>query len=406
VRKLLQIALGIIAAIGGFVDIGDLVFNTQAGALFGYQLLWAVLVGVIGIMVFAEMSGRVAAIAKRANFDLVRERYGRRLGLATLVASVALSFLTLAAELGGVGLILQLFFDVSDQAFMLLGVIALIAASWLLKFGAIERIFGYGGLALLVYVVGAIHLHPDWHSFGAGFVPRAHSSSLYAYFVVGLIAAAMMPYEIYFYSSGGIEEGWGKGDLAVNRANAILGYGLGGLLAMGLMVISAEVFLPRSIQPQSIGTTVLAAVVPFGVAGLILATLGIMFAVGGAAIDTCFSGAYNIAQYLGWDWGKRRGRRETPRWTATWLVMFVAAYAIIATGLDPVELTEYAVVLSVVAMPLTYLPVLLASNDRDLMGRHANGPAMRLVGWLYFALVCVLAIAAPILLVATNGGAG
>jgi manganese transport protein len=237
-------------------------------------------------------------------------------------------------------------------------------------------------------------------------VPRAHSSSLYAYFVVGLIAAALMPYEIYFYSSGGIEEGWGEGDLGVNRANAILGYGLGGLLAIALMVISAEVFLPRGIEPQSIGTTVLAATVPFGVAGLVLATLGIMFAVGGAAIDTCFSGAYNIAQYLGWDWGKRRGHRETPRWTLTWLVMFVAAYAVIATGLDPVELTEYAVVLSVIAMPLTYLPVLLASNDRDLMGRHANGPVMRVLGWVYFALVCVLAVAAPILLVVTNGGGG
>ncbi|HWI22759.1 MAG TPA: hypothetical protein VNT22_09120, partial [Baekduia sp.] len=66
-KKVLQIALGIIAAIGGYLDIGDLVFNTQAGALYGYQLLWALPVGLLGIMVFAEMSGRVAAIAKKAN---------------------------------------------------------------------------------------------------------------------------------------------------------------------------------------------------------------------------------------------------------------------------------------------------------------------------------------------------
>lgn len=82
-KKLLQIALGIIAAIGGYLDIGDLVFNVQAGARFGYQLLWALPVGLVGIMVFAEMSGRVAAIAKKANFELVGERYGRRLATAT-----------------------------------------------------------------------------------------------------------------------------------------------------------------------------------------------------------------------------------------------------------------------------------------------------------------------------------
>jgi manganese transport protein len=163
VKKVLQIALGIIAAIGGFVD-------------------------------------------SKANFDLVRDGYGRRLGICTLVASVGLSFLTLAAELGGVGLVLNLFFDVSDRAFMLIGTIGVLAAAWLLRFGAIERIFGYGGLCLLVYLVGAVNQRPDWSAFGSGFVPHAPSSAVYAYFLVGLIAAALMPYEIYFYSSGGIEE--------------------------------------------------------------------------------------------------------------------------------------------------------------------------------------------------------
>lgn len=405
-KKVLQIALGIIAAIGGFLDIGDLVFNAQAGALFGYQLLWALPIGVTGIAVFATMSGRVAAIAGKANFDLVREGYGRRLGIATLVASVLLSFLTLAAELGGVGLVLQLFFDVSTQGFMLVGVLVLIGASWLLRFGAIERIFGYGGLALLVFVVGAVDLHPDWSSFADGLVPSAHSSSLYAYFALGLIAAALMPYEIYFYSSGAIEEGWTERDLGVNRANAILGYALGGLLAAAIMVLCAQVLLPRGIEAESIGTTALAVAVPFGETGLVLALVGILFAVGGAAIDTCFSGAYNLAQYCGWKWGKKTGRLESPRWTASWLCMFVLAYALIATGVDPVQLTEYAVVLSSAAMPFTFWLVVRAANDRELMGEHANGPVLRVVGWAYFALVCVLAVALPILLVVTNGGGG
>src|SRR6185369_2294142 len=141
-KKITQIALGIIAAIGGFVDIGDLVFNTQAGAVFGYQLLWAIPVGVLGIMIFAEMSGRVAAIAHKANFELVTEHYGSRLALATLIASLILSGLTLAAELGGVGIILQLFFDATPQTFMLIGTAVIAAMAWYLKFGWIERIFG------------------------------------------------------------------------------------------------------------------------------------------------------------------------------------------------------------------------------------------------------------------------
>ena len=85
-KAVFSIALGILAAIGGFVDIGDIVFNVAAGAMFGYQLLWAVVVGVGGIITYAEMCGRVAAVSEKAVFDAVRERLGFSTGLVALVA--------------------------------------------------------------------------------------------------------------------------------------------------------------------------------------------------------------------------------------------------------------------------------------------------------------------------------
>ena len=87
-KMVLGLALGILAAIGGFVDIGELVFNVQAGASFRYSLLWAVVLGVIAIIVFAEMSGRVAAVSGRPVFDVVRMRMGLNVGLVTLAASL------------------------------------------------------------------------------------------------------------------------------------------------------------------------------------------------------------------------------------------------------------------------------------------------------------------------------
>ena len=81
--KVFQIALGVVAALGGFVDIGELVFNSQAGAEFGYQLLWTVPIGVVGIATYAEMCGRVATGTKRPVFDVVRQRLGFGPGLVT-----------------------------------------------------------------------------------------------------------------------------------------------------------------------------------------------------------------------------------------------------------------------------------------------------------------------------------
>ncbi|MGZ4131296.1 MAG: divalent metal cation transporter, partial [Actinomycetota bacterium] len=80
-KKMFEVFLGILTAFGGFVDIGDLVANAETGARFGMSLAWVVLVGIVGIVVYAEMSGRVATVSQRPVFDVVRERLGARVAL-------------------------------------------------------------------------------------------------------------------------------------------------------------------------------------------------------------------------------------------------------------------------------------------------------------------------------------
>jgi Mn2+/Fe2+ NRAMP family transporter len=133
-KKVLGIALGVLTAIGGFVDIGDLVTNAQVGARFGLSLGWVVVVGVVGICVFAEMSGRVAAISGRATFDLVRERLGPRVALLNLVGSLGVTLLTFIAEVGGVALAVQLVTSV-DEVLLVPFVAALVwAVLWRARF--------------------------------------------------------------------------------------------------------------------------------------------------------------------------------------------------------------------------------------------------------------------------------
>jgi hypothetical protein len=73
----------------------------------------------------------------------------------------------------------------------------------------------------------------------------------------------------------------------------------------------------------------------FGEAGLVLALLGMLFAVGGAAVECATSGAYTLAQFAGWEWGKYRRPREAPRFTLAWLAFFALAFVIVETGVDP-----------------------------------------------------------------------
>ena len=144
----------------------------------------------------------------------------------------------------------------------------------------------------------------------------------------------------------------------------------------------------------------------FGETGLLLALGGMLFCVGGAAIDSSFSAAYNLAQFLGWEWGRYRGPKKAPRFTVSWLVFLFLAVLIVLTGINPVEITEYSVVFAVVALPMTYLPILMIAGDRSFMGEHVNGRISAGLGWIYFAVIIVLAVAAIPLLLMTNGGGG
>lgn len=157
--RLLSVFLGILTAIGGFVDIGDLVANALVGSRFGLSLAWATLIGVVGICVFAEMSGRVAAVTGRGTFDLIRERLGARVGLLNLAASLLVTVLTFTAEVGGVALSLELATSVNYLLFAPVVGFAVWLVIWRVKFSTLENVFGLLGLALVVFGTGLMINH-------------------------------------------------------------------------------------------------------------------------------------------------------------------------------------------------------------------------------------------------------
>src|ERR1051325_2415332 len=125
-------------ALGGFVDLGQIVFTTQAGALFSYQLMWAIVLGTGAIIIYMEMCGRVAVVAKEPVFAVVRTRLGLPLGLGTLVASNRLTLLTCAAELGGIAILLNLLTGWPEKLLLIGTALALGSIVFLLRFEWIE----------------------------------------------------------------------------------------------------------------------------------------------------------------------------------------------------------------------------------------------------------------------------
>ena len=406
----LELFLGILTSVGGFVDVSELVFMSQGGSRFGYALVWVIVLATVGITVFGEMSGRVAAMSRQPLFNLIRHRLGFSLGLLTLAGALLSTIITCGAEIGGLANVLQLLSGWNYTVLAIAATAVLVASVFLLPFKWIERTYGMLGLFMLVFGAALVAIHPPWGEIAAGLKPNvpaglSHRDLLaYGYFAVALISAVMFPYELYFYSSGGIEDGWSGKDILTNRVVTIVGFGLGSLLSISLLCLSAQQFGHRGISPEMIATVVMEPGLPYGKLGILLGLLGMLFAIGGAAIETCLSCAYGVSQFFGWRWGRHRPPGDTPLFTIAWMAVFVIAMLIVVTGVQPIDLADYAVVTSIVVLPLSFLPLLLAANDRTFMQDHKNGWLANVLGWGFYAVIVVTAVAAVPLYIVTSGG--
>jgi Mn2+/Fe2+ NRAMP family transporter len=409
VKKLIAVTLGILTAIGGFVDMGDLVANSATGARFNLNLAWVVPLGVIGIVVYAEMCGRVAAMSGRPVFDLVRERLGPRAGLINLVASFFINFLTLTAEIAGVALALSLVSSVNYLLLMPFTAFLVWLVIWRLPFEWMERIFGLLGLALIVVLVGVVKIGPDWNALASAaahpHVPANETPFTYAYFAIALFGAAMTPYEVFFFSSGAVEEKWTEEDLITNRANVLVGFPLGGILSLGLMFGASLVLAPHDISVDQLSQVALPTAFAVGKIGLAVLIIGLFAATFGAALETALSAGYTVAQYFGWQSGKYVKPDRAPRFHLVVLLSIGAAVLFGLSGVDPVKVTEYSIVLSAAALPLTYFPILVIANDPDYMGARTNGRVTNGIATFYLVLLLVISIATIPLMIITKGGA-
>jgi Mn2+/Fe2+ NRAMP family transporter len=214
----------------------------------------------------------------------------------------------------------------------------------------------------------------------------------------------MTPYEVFFFSSGGVEEGWSTKDLPVVRANVLIGFPLGGLLSLSIAGCAWLVLGPLNISVDSLGQVGLPVAAAVGKIGLSVALLGFVSATLGAACETGLSVGYSITQYFGSQWGKYVRPAEAAVFHAILLLASLSAVALLMTTVDPIVVTEMSVVFSAVALPLTYFPILVVSNDPDYMGDRVNGHLANALGTIYLLLVCVAAVAALPLMVYTRMG--
>ncbi|MDB4889273.1 MAG: natural resistance-associated macrophage protein [Gemmatimonadetes bacterium] len=372
-KKWSELALGLVTGIGGFLEVGSIITATQAGAEFGLQLVWVVLLGTIALAILMEMSGRLAIVSKRTYVDLLRERFGIRFFVVPLVVVLGVSFLVLASEIGGVSTALQMATGISARWWALPVAFVGWFLLWRGTFTVVEQGTAIFGMVSLAFAVGAWKLHPQWGAVAAAALPSApsHDAARYWYIAVSIIGASVSPYLFIFYSSGAIEERWEMDYIGVNRATSVLGNMFGGGLSVAVLVSAAVVLAHVKVDSFDIVSRTLST--PLGRAGLWLFIATLCITCFGATLEIALSMAYLLAQGFGWPWSENLPPRKDARFSGVYTVIILGAALLMAAGVDPLGLTTVTMIATAASLPLTIVPLLVLMNDAGVMSKYTNG---------------------------------
>jgi len=393
-KRALEISLGVVTGIAGFLDIGSTATAAQAGALFGFQLMWAVALGVLCLVFLAEQSGRLAAVSGRTIMDAIRERFGSDYFLVLFAVLGVVTLLVLAAEIGGACIALELLSGVDLRWWAIPAALVAWLALWKGSFAFIEQGVAALGLVTLAFSVGAVLMHPDWREVARGLVPTLPeaNSARYWFLVTNILGASITPYLMFFYSSGAIEDNWDRSYLSVNRLIAGFGMGFGAFISMGVLVLAAESLRPRGIAVDHYAQLGLLLTDALGRPGFVLVALSLLIAPFSTLLELALTLAYMAGQGLGWNWSQNGPPRRHGRFCVVYTIALALGAVIIVAGVDPLRLTNISMALTSATLPIAILPFLFVMNDRRYVHEHGNGWLSNMVVLFTIALAFVLAV--------------
>jgi len=384
-KKILQLTLGIVTSVGGFLEIGSVTTAAQAGARFGYQLLWAILLGTLCLIFLIEMSGRLAAVSKHTIVDAMRERFGFPFFFFVLIGMVIVAFLVLVAELGGISFALQILTGIRFPWWALPVSLLVWLLMWKGTFSLIENGASLLGLVTISFVVAAFKLGPDWSSVGSSLIPSLPDSDKanYGFLAVSILGASISPYLMYFYSSGAIEDKWDRSYITMNRIIAGFGMTFGGFLSMAVLVAAALALRPKGLQVDTFPQAALLMTTALPRWGFYLFALSMLFACFGAALEISLAIAYFFAQGFGWSWSEDLEPSQDARFAFVYTIIILLAAVPLMLRVDPIKVTMLSMALTSASLPLAIVPFLFLMNDPIYLGKHRNG-------WISNAVVAIV----------------
>jgi len=387
-KWLLILGPGLIASSAGN-DAGGIATYSQAGAKFGYDLIWVMVVTTVSLAVVQEMGARLGAATGRGLLDLIRERFGLSWSLLAMGIFFIANSGVVVSEFIGIGAAAELFGLPKWSV-----VLAAAGVLWyLVIFGSyawVERVFLAMTLVFFAYPVAAILAHPNWGEVAHGtFIPTIQPNQDYLFLLVGLLGTTITPFMQLFQQSSTVERGVARRHYGPERLDAYVGAIFANLISI-TMIIATAATLHRAGETQiETAADAARALEPLvGSAAKILFAVGLMGAslLAGAVLPLATS--YAVSEVFGMPKGVSLDFRRAPMFFGlfTGLILFGAGLSLVP-NLPVIQWLVGVAVLNGAMLPVILVFILRLINDERLMGTLKNTRVYNILGWGTFFLI-------------------
>jgi len=382
--------LAFLAVVGpGFItanvdnDPGGILTYSQAGAKFGYALLWTLIPTTIALIVVQEMAARMGAVTGKGLSDLIREEFGFRATFFTMLVLGLADVGNIAAEFAGIASALGIF-GLSKYLVVPLGALLVWGVVVHGTYRVVERVLLLFSLLYFAYPVSALLSRPDWRmAVTHTFLPQANESSEYLVMIIGLIGTTITPWMQFYLQASIVEKGIGKRQYALSRWDVIIGCVITDVVAFFIVVACAATLYVHGIREITDAAEAAVALAPLaGRFASLLFAGGLLNAALLSAAVLPLATAYNIAEGLGFESGVNKKFSEAPifYWLYTALIGFGAGVVLIP-GVPLIRLILVSQVANGILLPFVLFYMLRLINRADLMGSYKNSRAANVIAW-------------------------
>src|SRR2546422_7080784 len=358
-------------------DAGGISVYTQAGAKYGYALLWSLIPMTIALYVTEEMCARMGVVTGKGLSDLIREEFGFRSTFFVMIAGFFVDLANVVAEFAGVAAAMQIF---GINKYVAVPIAAMLV--WILvirgTYRQVEVIFLFACVLYLSYVFSAFLAKPDWLIAAKHTVfPNLQFNSGYLIMLTGLVGTIIAHWQFFYLQAGFVEKKVGPRQYPQARFDVLFGSVTCMMIVFFIIVCTAATLYTTGHRDITDAGQAAQALIPLAGKGAgVLFAFGLLNASLFAASILPLSTAHVICEGLGFESGIDHKFSEAPifYWLYTVLIA-VGAGLILIPGAPLLRILLLSQVANGMWLPIVLIFIVLLANRRDLIGDNINTPA-------------------------------